>query len=331
VELWGEHAAKSELHLVGDRNFQYLAGLLTKTRPQACICGTTRFVSPDRLLVKAARETGVRSVVVLDEWFNYRLRFEDPASGNLVYLPEAVAVQDRQAWEEAAAEGVPAHICHITGSPALAELTQRARLLAAAPPAPPEILLNLGARPVITFLSETHMADYGTAPDSPGQFGPFIGYNELTVRQAILEVLGCLEAQVILVEKLHPAAAAEPETNWPIPRNVEFLSTRKTDLWSLMWHSTVIIGMRSMALLEANILGCDAVSFQPGLIGPEVCTAVRLGLIPKLDHPEELAAWLNPRLSSPVKGQRIIGQHDFARADAAERVINLALGQRAEP
>ena len=329
--LWGGPAFSGEIRLVEPVRFQDLAGLLAELRPVACICGTTRFVSPDRLLVQAARAAGVRSVVVLDEWFNYRHRFEDPATGELVYLPDAVAVQDRQAREEAAAEGVPAHICHITGSPALAELTRRARLLAAAPPKPPEILGDGAQRPVMTFLSETHAADYGTGPDSPGRLGPFIGYTEITVRQAILEALRRLGERVILVEKLHPAAPDKRDTGLDIPANVDFRSTRKTDLWTLLWHSTAVIGMRSMALLEAGILGCEALSFQPGLIGPEQCTAVRLGLIPKMDQPGEMESWLAARLGPQAGRQRIIHVPDFAEDGAADRVINLALNQGEAP
>ncbi len=328
VGLWGEQVLKGELHLVDDLSFRDLADLLEEAHPRACICGTTRFASPDRLLVRAAREAGVRSVVVLDEWFNYRLRFADPDTGELVYLPDAVAVQDRQAKEEAAAEGVPADICQITGSPALAELTRRARRFAAAPPEPPEILKKATNRPVITFLSETHAADYGTGPDSPGPLGPFIGYTEVTVRQAILEVLARRPDPVILVEKLHPAAAGDQETAMGVPATVDFHSTRQTDLWALLWHSDVIIGMRSMALLEADILGCEAVSFQPGLIGPELCTAVRLGLVPKIDRLEDLEYWLAPRLRSQAAPQRFIAQHDFAQSGAADRVIDVALNQR---
>jgi hypothetical protein len=329
--LWGEEISRAELRLVDDLSCRELAGLLAAAHPRACICGTTRFASPDRYLVQAARKAGIRSVVVLDEWFNYRLRFADPGTGEFIYLPEAVAVQDLKARDEAAAEGVPGHICHITGSPALAALAGQARRFAAAPPEPPEILKEAANRPVITFLSETHAADYGIGPDAPGRLGPFLGYTEVTVRQAILAVLARRPDPVILVEKLHPAAAADQGAGVGVPAAVDFRSTRQTDLWSLLWHSQVIIGMRSMALLEANLLGCEAVSFQPGLIGPELCTAVRLGLIPKVERLDDLAAWLAPRLRLQAAPQRIIGQPDFARSDAADRVINLALNQGEGP
>ncbi len=331
IGLWGGHVSTGEVHPTDNLSSRDLETLLGEARPRACICGTTRFVSPDRLLVQATRKAGIRTVVVLDEWFNYRLRFEDPHTNELVYLPDAIAVQDRQAREEAIMEGIPAQICHITGSPALAELTWRARRLATAPPLPPEVLTKRENRPVITFLSETHSADYGTGPNSPGQFGPFIGYTELTVRQAILEVIARLGERVILVEKLHPAAGAHSEPELPPTDNVDFRSTRETDLWALMWHSTAVIGMRSMALLEAHILGCETVSFQPGLIGPELCTAVRLGLVPKMEHPEELFSWLAPRLKRTPASTRVLVQQDFARPDAAARVIDLALNQREEP
>ena len=48
---------------------------------------------------------------------------------------------------------------------------------------------------------------------------------------------------------------------------------------SLMWHSTLVIGMRSMALLQSALMGTPTASYQPNLIHKERCTAARLNLI----------------------------------------------------
>ncbi|HXQ20580.1 MAG TPA: hypothetical protein VN812_02825 [Candidatus Acidoferrales bacterium] len=315
--------ATCDVILTDDGQPRDLDQLVADTQPAAIICGTTRYASPDRELTARARGR-VRTVAVLDEWYNYRLRFENADSGDLAYLPDAVAVQDEQARSEAAAEGIPAGVCHVTGSPALADLTRRAQALAESPPPVPPCLDGVGDRPVVTFLSETHAADYGTSPEAPGTLGPFIGYTENSVRDAIVEMCSRLQRPVTVIEKLHPAAQeyAAPV----VSRDVDWRPLRRTDLWALLWHSDVVIGMRSMALLEADILGCEAVSFQPGLIGPERCTAVRLGLIPKLDRPRDLEAWCAQRLATQRRAVRVIRRHRFALPDAAERVVDLALG-----
>ncbi|MFC1814783.1 hypothetical protein ACFL0M_02345 [Thermodesulfobacteriota bacterium] len=305
-----------------------LRDLIKDIRPDAVISGTTRFFSPDRILILLARAVGIRTVVVFDEWFNYGYRFRCPDTKKLVYLPDAIALQDKKAEEEAVAEGIPKEICHITGSPALAELTEKANEMLCFPPDVPDVLKAIDGRPIITFISETHASDYGTNIESPGPLGPFIGYTEETVLESIINVLERLRTPVVLVEKLHPSADIQPPPR-SIPGNVDVRSVQATDLWLLLWYSDIVIGMRSMALLEANILGCNAVSFQPGLIGPDWCSAVRLDLLPKLAREDEMISWLTFQLdSNKKKKERIILRHPFAPEDAADSVVELALNKK---
>ena len=89
----------------------------------------------------------------------------------------------------------------------------------------------------------------------------------------------------------------------------------------MLWHSDAVVGMRSMALLEAALMGVPALSFQPGLIGEERCTAVRLGLIPQTTRADEAKRWLVETLRS--RAPRIPTTYTYS--DAAERIANLAL------
>lgn len=193
------------------------------------------------------------------------------------------------------------------------------------PPDVPDVIKDSQGLPIVTFLSETRAADHGTAPDYPGPLGSFIGYTEISVLESTLDVLGRLGRTVVLVEKLHPAAESRIPPKF-LPENVNFRSLRDCELAALLWHSDLVIGMRSMALLEAHILGCEAVSFQPGLIGPQLCTAVRLGLIPGFESWLDLESWCKKRLAFIDKPrERNVRQYPFAPSDAAERVIRLAL------
>ena len=205
-------------------------------------------------------------------------------------------------------------------------LTKKAQKFLDTNPDIPKFLVKNLEKPIVTFISETHAADYGTSPDSPGPLGPFIGYTEETVLDSVLNVLRELKSPVLLVEKLHPSAEIN-KRSLVIPENVDLYSVRETDLLALLWYSDIVIGMRSMALLEASILGCEAVvSFQPKLIGPERCTAVRLELVQKLESEEDLKSWLANKLSSfNEKREKVIRPQPFAPEDAAERIINLAL------
>ena len=87
-----------------------------------------------------------------------------------------------------------------------------------------------------------------------------------------------------------------------------------------------------MALLEAHILGCPVVSFQPGLLEAERCTAVRLGLVPRLLGTDDLRRWLDETLSAGSavadRGARSARCYGFARPEAAKNVIRLAEAAR---
>lgn len=213
----------------------------------------------------------------------------------------------------------------MTGSPALAELTKKARGFLDVPPDIPDFLRASEEKPIVTFISETHAADYGTSPKSHGPLGPFVGYTEDTVLQSVLNILGALKIPMVLVEKLHPSADVK-ERSMIIPETLDYHPIREAELLDLLWCTDIVIGMRSISLLEAYIVDCETVSFQPGLIGSEHCTAVRLGMIAKMDQEKDLSFWLAEHLSSVQKRwKRVIHYQPFAEADAADRVVNLAL------
>lgn len=323
----------SSLHLFGSLSWcadvrtgvpdSDVPGLLDAVAPAAVICGTTTGASPDRLVVRAARERGVRSVVVIDERYGYAQRFA--AERRPADLPDAIAVMDEGARAEAAAEGLPIDRCVATGSPALAQLADAVERFVAEPPARPDWLVGLPARPIVTFLSETFCVDYGAAPGEAGELGPYVGYTETTVFEAVREAVQRSGGGMLIVEKQHPShRGALVRGIQRYDKDVSHVQVRAIDLWPLLWHSAAVIGMRSMALLEAYLLGAPAISYQPGLIGTDRCTAVRLGVVPSVTD-DELVAWLserrNARRSAPPAARQA-----FSRRDASTNVLDLALG-----
>ena len=315
------------VRVVLDPQEDVLAALIEETRPTAVVCGTTRDESPDRQAVRLARARGIPSLAVVDERYLYRSRFAGPG-GELVDLPDAIALVDEDAVREATAEGLPKRRCHATGSPALSRLVTLVERFGETPPGRPHYLRTVPAWPVVTFLSETFASDYGVGVDQPGSLGPFVGYTETSVYRSVLEVLGTQQAApVVSVEKLHPASAEDPDVTPVLASNHHYhVRVKQVDLWALLWHSSLVIGMRSMALLEAHLFGVPTVSYQPGLIGAERCTAVRLGLIPRLSTPAQLASWCQLQLSQPGLDRRIPAvRSPFAAVDAADRLLAIAL------
>jgi hypothetical protein len=289
--------------------------LLERLRPDAVLCGRTFAVSADRLLLRAARARGVWSVLVQDEWYNYRYSLLD-AAGAMTCLPHRLCCPDALAVAEALAEGVPADIPVATGSPALARLVDHLDTL---DPPRPAILDGLPAAPVVTFLSETHSLDAARGePSAP----LFAGYDEIAVRQALGRVVQRMGRPVTVIEKLHPS---DPRADWANPATAPVLwrTSREAPLWPLLWHSDAVIGIVSMALLEAALIGRPVASFQPDGI-PERCTAVRQGLVPRLADEAAVGTWLEGALG----GQRMRprpARPRFAAADAASVVLDVVL------
>ncbi|MBF0143500.1 MAG: hypothetical protein HQL59_08580, partial [Magnetococcales bacterium] len=96
-------------------------------------------------------------------------------------------------------------------------------------------------------------------------------------------------------------------------------------LWQLIWHCDGILGMQSMAILEAALLGKQPASYQPGLCQPNQCTAVRLGLAEILLNQKDLHNWITRISQGTPDHHRSTppSSHPFATDEAAANVLAL--------
>ncbi|MGE3402354.1 MAG: hypothetical protein AB7K63_07180 [Vicinamibacterales bacterium] len=312
AHLWSTGAGEVSI----DISRSELARRLDADPPEAVICGTTSFPAIEQTILAEAERRGVRRVVFVDERYGYRERFG-------ATWPEAIALLDQDAVREAVAAGLPSARCHATGSPSLAALVAQGSRYQEAPPAWPECVDSNA--PYVTFLSERIAADYGTSVETPGPLGPYLGFTEDQVRSDLLATLESFHSDVMLVEKVHPGANAQPVSARGL--YVRHVVTRTADLPSLLWHSRFVVGMRSMALLESALLGVPALSYQPSLGVEQRCTAVRLGVVPFVSTSQALGDWC--RLALGREDRQPPGAWEFARPDAAERVLDLAVGETA--
>ncbi len=294
---------------------------LERSPPDAILLGTTGWPTSEAWLTVAARGR-VPTIAVLDEWYNYCLRFSHGAA-DLPHLPDRVCCQDDLAFREASAEGLPeSHLC-VTGSPALSALADTIEKMVETPPPLPAIFTRI-PRPIIVFLSETHAADYGQAPGERGRMGPFMGYDEIKVRSLLSARLAASGHAVSVLERLHPSELGGPHPPIGGSNLIWHTNRERSPLWSSLWHADAVIGMRSMALLEAALMGHRPAALQPGLIGRDLCTAGRLGLVERLDGPEALDHWIARILANSANARHQTRRPDFAARDAAARVLAVA-------
>ena len=297
---------------------------IEKFPPKAIFCGTTRYPSIDRYLVREGKNQGIKTTVVLDEWFNHRLRFENE-EGELEFLPDIIACMDEKAKKGAICEGIPEKLCRVTGSPSLALLTDRAENFISDPYPLPDFLKSRKNFPIITFLSQPFSSDYGSKKGDHGPLGKYLGYTENTVKNDIIKVVKKINKKCTVVEKLHPSSKLS-DIEESLTENIKWIRIKKTDLWSLFWYSQAVIGMRSMALLESKIFNRPTISYQPGLLVKDVCTAVSFGFVNKLSRPDELEKWLLNELNKDnEQDKKSINRYSFARKDAAENVVSITV------
>ena len=245
---------------------------LSELKPDSICIGTTGVIKTERYLTESAKSQNIKSVTVLDEWYNYALRFEDEEKQIGKYLPDIICVQDKISLELATDAGIPKSNLKITGSVSLSELSKLK------PPEFPEILKPAGDRTSILFVSEPLKKAYGEKAGDKGTHGSFIGFHEETVRQLLADHLSTLKQEFFVLEKMHPSqkdVSAPPKCG----PNVEWISSAEPmPIIPILQHADLVVGMRSKALLEAAILGKKPISIQPNSPDPEKCTAVRLGV-----------------------------------------------------
>lgn len=321
-DIFNRFGIEPEVIKYEKRNIKNLLNdIIDSFDPHVILTGTSRFASPDRYLIKLGREKEIFSVTILDEWYNYKLRFLDETGQ--YNLSDVICCPDHIAYNEAVADGIPEKLLRITGSPALALFWDRInnnsfemseRVL--------ELLKK--QKPIILFLSETHKSDYGFNEEG-GPLGPSLGFTEETVMNDLIEVLSELAISCTLIEKLHPSSEKNEQNDEVIYNNVRFISLKNTSLHSLISISDLIVGMRSMALLESSFFNKPVISYQPEL-NPRFgqCTAERVAGVSRISSKKELKSWIENRLhKSILKLDGIVTRPDFACVDSVEKIVNL--------
>lgn len=277
-------------------------GLFDAAPPGGLVVGTTGGASLERTLTKAANVQGVPCVAVLDEWYNYALRFRE-ADGTWI-LPDRIAAMNQMAIDEAVQEGIPSEKLFSSGSVWLSALAARGRM-AAIPGRPKRSGLQ------VTFISENFTSEAEEIPGMP--------YDEVGVLRDVIREIDKLDRDVRLINKVHPSMHdCTEEVSGTIRVKVE--THGKGSLLEFMEQSDLCIGMKSMGLLEACMLGIPAVSYQPGMkIGDNIGTAVRLGVCPMVIDRKELNAWLRKPWAQPSVSGRDL---DFVSNSSIQIILN---------
>jgi hypothetical protein len=238
----GEAIAAGPSVPVGPQPAVPFAGL----RPDLLVTGTG-MTDSDRKLWSAARTIGLRSLAFIDAWTSLAHRFRDKTGQPA--RPDAVAVINEKMRDELAADGFPITRMHVVGQPHLQALARRL--------AGRRDSHGLHEPPLLAFFSEPLAEDWKADP---------YGFDEITVVPRLLAALAA-RGPLRLVLKAHPR---EPADKWPaflaaraVPPNVR-VAIVEDSVEKLLTEVDGVLGMTSMALIEAALVGVPALSLQPG-------------------------------------------------------------------
>jgi len=249
----------------------------------------------------AAQSSGKPCLHVLDNWSSYSERIQ-------LVIPDAYTVMDSQALAEAKAAGISVHILHITGQPDLGKLAaEQSRW-----PGP-------GNTQSLLFVSEPAALDGGIGKR---------GYDEALVTDRLISALDALGTSGIRLNVVpHPR-----ENRHTVEHRIRALCANldNTLNWTLVPPEGVraalhaashVIGMSSILLYEAWLLGRPTLSLQPGLFsGMLQALSHRQGLIfhNRVEGVENaIKKWLS---QAPGENSQDLSLH----LNAAQSVLTLA-------
>jgi hypothetical protein len=280
--------------------------LLKKPDVKLLFTGTSvNSVDLEKQFIVGARQIGLPSLSLVDFWTNYTWRFSDNA-GNLVYLPDKIAVMDEYACQEMIREGFDPSGLVNTGQPVFDDLADwRAQFSIQRRD---EIRTQLGVRAgelLVLFASQPLTSLYGTDTFQT----KYLGFDEWSVLEDLIKSLEDIKAEtdanIHLVIRPHPRETVGPfmdyrSDSYPITV-VETGSGR-----SQVMAADLVVGMNTELLIEACYLGCITLSLQPGLRHPDRLPTNHLGFSRAVYNQEDIKPALRELLLDEAARSRML-------------------------
>ncbi|WP_130472751.1 hypothetical protein [Candidatus Magnetaquicoccus inordinatus] len=318
--------AQDILRVISPITPESVMGLLHDNQPDFLFTGTSADDMAEKYLWQAARELGIPSFAILDQWINYGLRFSRHGVSELAafhahpileFLPDKICVMDDFAKQEAIQEGLEADRIIVTGQPYFETVLKRAQSLI---PSFRRIHAVSGNTLLLVFASEPITTTYHETESGPH----FWGYTELSILRSVLTALSQLPDldTLCLVIRPHPKegrAHFDSLLN-DISPSFRVLVDSTSPSLDLICSSDLVIGMSSMFLLEASLVGQRILSVQIGLHRPDPFVLSRMGVTKSVTLEHDLFEKLTHTLKKPPNIS-----YTFIH-NPVERVINEMVG-----
>ena len=278
------------------------AALLLRSGASRLLVGTSENPdSPGLALIAAARDAQMESIGIIDFAANAAFRFRGNTAEPLAFAPDWLLVPDAWTAKEYEAIGYPANRIHVSGHPHYDHVMQireslemegrdavRRRVLPGIP----------NGRAVVAFVSEISTGldpqQYRRSSDYTlhGR-GKADGRTEIVVEElldAITAIFPEISRRPWLVLRRHPK---ELETGLADLVHQFDSVSQNGDPLELAYVSDLVVGMSSMLLLEANLLGVETLSLLPREKERNWLPTVRQGITPCAINRDQLRRQLS--------------------------------------
>lgn len=299
--------------------------LLRETNPRCVLVGTAE--NPDTLglhLIDAARMAGIPSVAFIDALMSAAYRFSGAGADELAHAPDRLLVPDRMTCDVFVSLGYPPQHITVCGHPQYDETRALARQWEEAG-GPGSFRRRLfpdvaSGRRILTFISEG-APRYGRLPRRPSREYGFIGRGTdkgrtKIILEEVLDAVSVLAERPYVVFRAHPTESADEYAEYKT--EIDFFSSGGLPL-ELVYATDLTVGMTSMLLLEAVLLGRLSLAVLAHVTEADLLPNVRNGLTPHVLNRHDLRKLLPDLLrTDSVPASRSRG--DMLVENAAARV-----------
>ncbi len=308
--------------------------ILSAFSPRLLVVGTSENEDTIGLrLVEAARSLGIRSAAVVDALSNSAYRFRGKGKDPLGFAPDLLFLPDRLTKDTYVSLGYPGANAVVCGHPHYDEVLDAAERLANMDRAALRSALFPGAAEsgtVIVFVSEVstglNEAQYRRSADYTltGR-GKSEGRTEIVIEE-FLDAVRLMKQRPTLVLRLHPKNTSEEFSGYL--REFDQVSGEGDPL-ALVYAADLAVGMSSMLLMEAAVMGRPTLSILPRASERDWLPSIRMGLTRCVTSREELRSALRDEIDS-LLGPRVSAGEDIV-AGSLMRTSDLIAGLLESP
>jgi hypothetical protein len=304
--------------------------LLTRLKPGLVIVGTSE--NPETLgfdLITAARTLGIMTLGVVDAFGNADYRFRGHTDNPLFYSPEWIAVPDQWTKEAYVDLGYPVERLAICGHPHYDYVLNTAARLAKQDKQRSRNKLfssNHNNAPVIVFAAEV------STGLNPGQYRRMSDYTMTgrgtrtnrteIILEEFLDALALCEQKYYTVLRMHPKNTEEELA--PFLKYFNQISQEEPSL-ALVFAADLVVGMTSMLMMEAAIMGRPTLSIVPREVEKVSLPTIRLGITPCVTTREELRTVL-PDLLARCKQPMAVDTDHWVHPGSLQRTVGFIEG-----